>query len=86
MAIQQSLNTCYQHLAVNCADYLVILLGCAGGGIFGVIMTLFIMATLTMLSSSGVFNLYYGGMLVSLGVILVSGIYRRRKKIELDSE
>jgi hypothetical protein len=67
-------------------DYLVIALGSLGGAVFGVFMTLFIMITLTTLSSSGLFNLYYGGLLASLGAILVSGMYRRKKKIELDSE
>jgi len=80
------LHSCLAHAQTYCMDYLVIALGSLGGAAFGVFMTLFIMITLTTLSSSGLFNLYYGGLLASLGAILVSGMYRRKKKIELDSE
>lgn len=67
-------------------DYFYILLGTLFGGIFGVIMTLFIMTTLTMLSSSGILNLYYGGMLGFLGAFLILRVYRKNKLVELDTK
>jgi len=66
--------------------YFYILLGTFFGGIFGVIMTLFIMTTLTMLSSSGILNLYYGGMLGFLGAFLILRVYRKNKLVELDTK
>lgn len=60
--------------------------GALFGGLFGVIMTLFIMTTLTMLSSSGIFNLYYGGLLGFLGAFLILRAYRRNKLVELDTD
>jgi hypothetical protein len=83
--VQFCLTSLTRNIANHYADYFYILTGTFFGGIFGVLMTLFIMTTLTMLSSSGIFNLYYGGLLGFLGAFLILRVYRKNKLVELDT-
>ena len=65
-------------------DYLIVIFGTFLGAVFGVFMTFFVMSTLVMLSVSGIFNIYYGGLLAFLGGMMVVKICRKNKIIELD--
>ena len=72
------------NLQNHCFDYFVICLGTLVGAFFGLLMTLCIMSTLIMISISGIFNVYYGALLSSLGCMMLVKIYRKNKIVELD--
>ena len=55
------------------------------GGILGVLMTVFVMQILACLSTSGILNLYYGGVLLFLGSVLTFRVYRK-SRVSLDSD
>ena len=82
--LKQALANLINNLLTHYVDYFVICFGTVCGAVLGVLLTVFIMSTWIMLSISGVFNIYYGGLLGVLGAMMIFKIYRKIKLVELD--
>ena len=54
------------------------------GGIFGVISTVGVIATFTMVSTNQYINFYVGGFFMVIGVMLLYRVYKRRGLIDSD--
>lgn len=81
--IEACFNAIMSHIAAFWIDYFVIIIGTLIGGILGVFMTAFVMEILAALSTSGVLNIYYGGILFFIGSFLTFNVYRK-SRVSLD--
>ena len=54
------------------------------GGIFGLVSTVGVIATFTMVSTNQYINFYVGGFFMVIGVMLLYRVYKRRGLIDTD--